>query len=308
MKPIYIASTTINHPTLALKKYAKLNNFKLVVALDKNSKKFNLKNVTILTTKTQDKRWPKLSKLIGWNCIARRNFAILDAYERGADIIALVDDDNIPLNNWGKNILVDKSINATMVKTNKKVFDPIGYAGYKNLWHRGFPLEMINGKKYITNYKKKIIPKIQASFWNGDPDIDAITRIMFKPNCKFNKRKFPFFSNKISPFNSQNTFISKDILMDYFLFPGIGRMEDIWASYYVSAKKFQIVYSEPTVFQKRNKHNLLTDFKNEYLGYTKNFELINIIENNPEKISLFLPKKTLLAFDEWRKIISKIKR
>ena len=68
------------------------------------------------------------------------------------------------------------------------------------------------------------------------------------------------------------------------------------------------MYSEPTVFQKRNKHNLLTDFKNEYLGYTKNFELINIIENNPEKISLFLPKRALLAFDEWRKIISNIKR
>ncbi len=308
MKPVYIATTTINYPSFALKKYAKLNNFKLIVALDKNSKKFNLKNATILTTKTQDKRWPKLSKLIGWNCIARRNFAILEAYEKGADIIALVDDDNIPLNNWGKNILVDKSTNATMIKTNKKVFDPVGYAGYKNLWHRGFPLEMIYGKKYSINQKKKIIPKIQASFWNGDPDIDAITRIIFKPNCKFNKRKFPFFSNKISPFNSQNTFISKDILMDYFLFPGIGRMEDIWAAYYVSAKKYKILYSEPTVFQKRNKHNLLTDFKNEYLGYTKNFELINIIENNPEKISLFLPKRALLAFDEWRKIISNIKR
>ena len=38
---------------------------------------------------------PKLSKLIGWNCIQRRNFAILEAYERGAEIIALIDDDNI---------------------------------------------------------------------------------------------------------------------------------------------------------------------------------------------------------------------
>ena len=35
------------------------------MALDKNSKKFNLKNTTILTTKTQEKRWPKLSRLIG---------------------------------------------------------------------------------------------------------------------------------------------------------------------------------------------------------------------------------------------------
>ena len=38
MKQVFIATTTINFPSLALKKYAKLNNFKLVVALDKNSK------------------------------------------------------------------------------------------------------------------------------------------------------------------------------------------------------------------------------------------------------------------------------
>ena len=88
-----------------------MKNFKLVVALDKKSKEFKLNNAIVLSTKLQEKKWPRLSKLIGWNCIARRNFAILEAYERGADVIALVDDDNIPLKNWGKNILVDKSIN-----------------------------------------------------------------------------------------------------------------------------------------------------------------------------------------------------
>ena len=41
MKPIFIATTTINKPSIALQKYAKLKNFKLVVALDKNSKTYN---------------------------------------------------------------------------------------------------------------------------------------------------------------------------------------------------------------------------------------------------------------------------
>ena len=53
-------------------------------------------------------------------------------------------------------------------------------------------------------------------------------------------------------------------------------MEDIWASYYVSSKKYKIIYSEPTVIQKRNKHNLTFDFQNEYIGYTKNLELIKL--------------------------------
>ena len=79
---IYIATTTINKPTVALKKFAKNNNCKLIVALDKKSKKFKLDNTIVLSTKYQEKKWPKLSKLIGWNCIQRRNFSILEAFER----------------------------------------------------------------------------------------------------------------------------------------------------------------------------------------------------------------------------------
>ena len=97
---IYIATTTINTPSLALRKFANNKKCKLIVALDKNSKRFKLKNSIILTTKFQEKKWPKLSKLIGWNCIGRRNFAILKAYEMGANVIALIDDDNIPYSNW----------------------------------------------------------------------------------------------------------------------------------------------------------------------------------------------------------------
>ena len=134
---IYIATTTINKPTEALKKFANNKNCKLIVALDKKSKEFKLKNSIVLSTKYQEKRWPKLSKLIGWNCIQRRNFAILEAYNRGAEIIALIDDDNIPYNNWFKNIYLNKRIKVNLINTNKKIFDPVGYTNHKNLWHRG---------------------------------------------------------------------------------------------------------------------------------------------------------------------------
>ena len=60
---IYIATTTINKPTLALRKFAKNNNCKLIVALDKKSKEFKLKDTIVLSTKYQEKKWPKLSKL-----------------------------------------------------------------------------------------------------------------------------------------------------------------------------------------------------------------------------------------------------
>ena len=35
---------------------------------------------------------------------------MIAAYKKGADLIATIDDDNIPLDNWGKNLLVSKNI------------------------------------------------------------------------------------------------------------------------------------------------------------------------------------------------------
>ena len=304
---IYIATTTINKPTEALKKFASNNNCKLIVALDKKSKEFKLKNSITLSTKYQEKKWPKLSKLVGWNCIQRRNFAILEAYSRGAEIIALIDDDNIPYNNWFKNIYLNKRIKVNLINTNKKIFDPVGYTNHKNLWHRGYPLELINNRKYKKKGKLTFSPDVQANFWDGDPDVDAITRFIFAPECKFKKKYFPFFSKKISPFNSQNTLIKRDVVKDYFLFPHVGRMDDIWASYYVTSKKYKVIYGEPTVYQKRNIHNYLTDFNNEIVGYKNNLKLIDDLYKNSENIYNYLPKNSSNAFDEWKKIISQNK-
>ncbi len=300
---IYIATTTINKPTKALKIFAKNKNCKLIVALDKKSKDFKLKNAIILSPNYQEKKWPKLSKLIGWNCIQRRNFAILEAYDRGAKVIALIDDDNIPYDNWFKNIYVNKEIRCSEIKTNKKIFDPVGYTNHSNLWHRGIPLELVNNRTYNTKKKVVFKPDIQANFWNGDPDIDAVCRMLFKPECKFTKTKFPFFSKKISPFNSQNTLISRNVIKDYFLYPHVGRMDDIWASFYVTSKKYKVVYNEPTVYQERNVHNLIKDFKDEYIGYVNSLNLVENLYKDPENIYFFLPKKSSLAFDEWRKLI-----
>ena len=305
---IYIATTTINYPSVTLKKFAKYSKkCKLIVALDKNSKPFKLKNAIILSTEYQDKKWPKLSKLVGYNCIQRRNFAILEAIDRGAKLIGLIDDDNIPYSNWFKNIFVNKKTIASKYTINQSVFDPVGLTNYKNLWHRGYPLQLISKRKYKFLGKKNIIPSVQANFWNGDPDIDAICRIIFKPICKFKKKIFPFFSDKISIFNSQNTILSREVFKDYFLFPHVGRMDDIWASFYLtSKKKYKVIYNEPTVFQKRNKHDLMKDFKQEEIGYYNNLKVINKILKNPDSIYEFLPLKSSKAFDEWRKVVGSL--
>ncbi len=38
---------------------------------------------------------------------------------------------------------------------------------------------------------------MQADFWNGDPDIDAICRMEHAPECKFDDSYFPLACNKL---------------------------------------------------------------------------------------------------------------
>ena len=301
----YIISTTINPPTKAIKKFDNLKGWNLIVSGDlKTPSNYKLKNGVYLSPKDQEKISKKLSDLIGWNCIQRRNFAMILAFKKGAEIIATVDDDNIPLSNWEENLIIDKKIKVKKYITKEEAFDPISVTNHNHLWHRGFPLQILKNK----NKKKKIIETnsnfdIQADFWNGDPDIDAICRMEYAPECNFKKSVFPFTSNKPSPFNSQNTFLKREVIRHYFLFPHIGRMDDIWASYYVEAKGYKVLYKKPSVYQRRNLHDLTKDMKKEFIGYENNLNLIRRLNKSPNNIKDFLPAKSWQAFKLYQRIL-----
>ena len=299
----FIVCTSINPPTQAIKKFDNFKDWTLIVVGDlKTPKNYKLKNGIFLNKREQNLIDKKLSDLIGWNCIERRNLGILLAKKYNADIIALVDDDNIPYKNWGKNLLVGKKkfINTYEVKT--PVFDPISVTKYKNLWHRGFPLNLLDQRNAKLVGKKKIMIDVQADFWDGDPDIDAITRVIFKPKCKFEKKIFPFHSKKISPFNSQNTFLSSNLLKDYFLFPDQGRMHDIWASYFLQyRRRINVIYNKSSVIQKRNIHTAAKDLSDELIGLKYTPTLIDRINKKSFNYKKFFSKRSVLAYKQYLK-------
>ena len=137
---------------------------------------------------------------------------------------------------------------------------------------------------------------IQADFWDGDPDIDAICRLSKMPVCKFEDFE-PFASNQIAPFNSQNTFLHRDVIPYYSVLPHAGRMDDIWGAYIVQ-KYFpgSVVYNKATVYQDRNEQDLVTNLENEVIGYRGTLDLINDLDNYTEH----LPLKTLKYWKVWR--------
>jgi len=292
-----IVTTTINPVTKALKKFQEFSDWELIVIGDKKTPApYFLDKGVYVSPKMQEDYDKALSDAIGWNCIQRRNFGLLWANEMNADIIALVDDDNIPYDYWGKDILAGKESIVNYYKTDLPVFDPIGATNEKHLWHRGYPLQLIAKRDYSNLSSRKICADIQADFWNGDPDIDAFCRMEHRPICKFENHCFPFSSTTFSPFNSQNTFITRKALKDYFLFPHVGRMDDIWASYYVQALGHKVLYQKPSVYQSRNEHNLIKDMKDEYLGYENNLMLVEDLKKSHNNIKKYLPETSFRAF------------
>ena len=178
----------------------------------------------------------------------------------------------------------------------------IGSLGYVNpyaffsevwpLWPRGYPLEQVRVSK---NDHRVLKQEIQSSVgvWQGladnHPDVDAIFRLIYDENIKFNKNKKVYIpENTFCPFNSQNTAWRKEIFIAMYLPAYVNfRFTDILRSYVAQAllwkNDFVLGFHSSTVYQERNIHNLMDDFKDEipcYLDIEKVRRILFSIKTN----------------------------
>lgn len=296
----FIVTTTINKPTEATIKYSQKGDWTLIVVGDLKTPhdKYQKLNCIYLDPQEQEKKYKKLSDAIGWNSIQRRNVGFVEAYNLGADVIATVDDDNIPYESWGKDIYIGQEIECDLYEPANGVFDPLSVTKRNDLWHRGYPIELIptkNNVVYKGKTKRKIL--IQADLWDGDPDIDAMARLSLKPIVKYDEIQHPYCSNKISPFNSQNTFLARETIPYYSVFPHVGRMDDIWGSYVLQYYfPDNLIYNKSSVYQDRNIQDLITNLEKEIIGYRNTFNILQ----NLSSYEKYLPKETKIYFDTYR--------
>jgi hypothetical protein len=271
----FIVITTVYQPTEAIKLFMSMPDWELIIVGDLKTPHNSYKELEkqgkliYLDPQYQEKRYHALSEAIGWNTSPRRNIGFIEAFKRGADILALTDDDNIPYEEWGKNLLINKKIICDQfTPCQNTVFDPLSVTNHPELWHRGFPLQQVS-TRYNTKSSTTIVPKIQVDLWNGAPDVDATCRMIYKPDVTL-EISSPYCSPSISPFDSQNTFLAREMISEYMLIPHIGRVDDIWGSYLLQMNStFEheyIVYNKPTVYQNRNEHDLMKDFEAEVFG------------------------------------------
>ena len=295
----YIVTTTINPPTTI--KYSRKEDWTLIVVGDTKTPHYDYENLNCiyLSPEYQEKTYPELSETIGWKSIQRRNIGFVEAYNRGADIVATVDDDNIPYDDWGTNVIVGETVEIDFYNTDLGVFDPLSVTEHNQVWHRGFPIDLVPYRSRVSyggKLKRRVL--VQADLWDGDPDIDAMARLSIRPIVKFDKIQGPYGSLSISPFNSQTTFLAREVIPYYSVFPHVGRMDDIWGGY-VLQHYFpkSVVYNKASVYQDRNVQDLVTNLEKEIIGYRYTTDLIRSLS----EWESIVPKETLAYWNAYRR-------
>jgi hypothetical protein len=296
----FIVTTTIHAPTKALLRFAAMKEWTLIVVGDKKTPHAAYESLgcVYLHPDVQAERYPALSEAIGWNTIQRRNIGFVEAYRRGADVVATVDDDNVPYGDWGTQLLIGREVDLEMYEPELDVFDPLAATDQRQLWHRGYPIEHVPQRHRCTHVgraRRKVL--VQADLWDGDPDIDAIARLSMMPSVTFGPVQ-PYGSSRVGPFNSQNTFLAREVVPFYAVLPFVGRMDDIWGSYVLQARfPGSVAYCRASVCQERNPQDLVTNLQNELLGYR---HTLAFVRGGADLSLPFVPAATRAFYELYR--------
>ena len=295
--------TSINKPNKTIRKIEKialLNNIRFIFVGDKKTPNFKSYNFEYLDIKSQKKLPFKYCQYALENSYSRKNIGYIYAISKGAEKIYESDDDNIP----NKNFFSQKINKFRLFEIKEKGFINIYKYFLKDnkniIWPRGLPLGKIyNNEKLNFSFfkKKKINFSIIQRLCNGNPDVDAIYRLINnKININFPSGKGFFANNKsYIPFNSQNTVWDQSVFpLMYLPTYCTMRSTDIWrlyiTTYIMNKTNMRILFTSPTAFQKRNPHNLLNDFKLEVPVYKDVEKLIDILK----KVKIRKSKKYML--------------
>lgn len=232
------------------------------------------------------------AQYMGWYTTCRRNIGFLEAVKRGADLIVTLDDDNEPkLTNQLQVIemfFVDSSEVET-VSSSTGWFDPGSLCIAKDsmgnetfVTHRGYPLPQRHIKPKIRYNVGESMPiGVHAGLWFGEPDIDAIERMVLNPDVFHIEPSVKLERGTWAPFDSQSTVFRADLMPMMMCWPHVGRYDDIWASYLarciMDELGYSVMYGHPAVYQDRNPHDLMKDLAAEVHGMQWTSQLVDIL-------------------------------
>lgn len=284
-----IVMTSIFNPTEAVVSFSEMENYKLIVVGDKKTPvDWKCNNVDYISVAQQELLDFELVKVLPYNHYCRKMLGYLKAIKNGANYIIDTDDDNIPKETWN----FPKFENTFDCIDGNKGFVNI-YQLYtkQKIWPRGLPLNLISTQFELE--KSLQSKECKIGIWQGladeDPDVDAIYRLTSDTPCYFNERE-PVVLGKgtISPFNTQNTIIRKELfalmyLPTYVTFRFTDILRGLIAQPIMWLYDYQLGFVNATVLQKRNPHDYMKDFLSEIPMYEHTYKVLELVLSSISK-------------------------
>lgn len=293
---IFTVLTTINSPDERESDWMQITgNHTVVIGDKKTPSTWNHSTCKFFSLKDQLNSDFTIASLLPENHYTRKNIGYLYAIKNGANAIIDTDDDNFPnISQW--NNLLSSNFEVFEHNTSEKISFKNIYSYFSDsdfpFWPRGFPLNLINFKE--SNINLSDIAKSRnndVGLWqcmvDGDPDVDAIHRLIFPNSPSFiNNKPLLMGKNIFCAINSQNT-----IWLDSELFPLLYlpstvsfRFTDILRGYVaqvvINASNKKWGFYQSTSYQERNTHNLMNDFRSEVSMYSNMDEIFHIIHES----------------------------
>lgn len=272
--------TTIQAPTESTKELVKKLQKPLIVIGDRKSPaNYSLPGAIFYPIDIQKDMSFSVAKLIEENTYARKNIGYLIAMKNKSEVIYETDDDNMPTDTWEERQLSSRCVEAKgdkWVNVMKWFMDGI--------WPRGLPLEYIRDSSFNFGPLQEDIFPIQQGLVDGDPDVDAVWRMIYgKPSGMFNDVvPVAVAKGQWCPFNSQNTWWFKKAFPLMYIPSYCGmRVADIWRSLIAQRCLWEmghrILFYSGSMFQERNYHDSLKDFEDEINLYLLNDTIVSIL-------------------------------
>lgn len=288
IKSTLVITSIANDRHPVLRQYAEQcqrRNIAFILIGDKKSPpQFNISGCEFWDLEKQHRSsFAHISKMIPTGHYARKNIGYLAAMAKGADLIIETDDDNIPYKSFWKILPMQQHVKVTADKG--QWVNMYRHFTKQRIWPRGYPLHEI-AKPLSENFiERTVLCPIQQGLINANTDVDAIYRLT-EPAGKitFHRRKpIALGHNNWCPFNSQNTrWYKKSFPLLYLPSYCSFRMTDIWRSFVAmriaNANDWHVLFHAPTVYQKRNAHDLMKDFEDEIPGYLNNQKIRDCLE------------------------------
>jgi hypothetical protein len=224
------------------------------------------------------------SALVPERHYARKNIGYLLAIQNGSEIIIETDDDNIPRGSfWGERVR-EQSVPVSRAAGWVNAY---AYFSDGRIWPRGLPLDAVqNPVGAFEDLPVRLTDcPIQQGLADENPDVDAVYRLILPLPMNFRSdRRVAFGPGSWCPFNSQNTtWWAEAFPLLYLPAYCSFRMTDIWRSFVAQriawANGWSVLFHEPTVWQERNDHNLMRDFKDEVPGYLHNRRICEVLDS-----------------------------